>query len=271
MIDFNGGSYAGFFGTFTKQTDTANDFSAYKADVGTWGIWYTGSSWIIGSWTGVGGGSGNAFNNGDSICVHDMTAAWAWTYYDWNTNTSPAAGQGLGIRCTDTTPTAGTPTPTVVTPTPTVVTPTPTQPPTTTTKPPTTPTQPPTTTTKPPTTPTEPTTPTTPAPPPNCGKLNGPSGTVKSPGYPEPPPDGMVECQWKVKCDGGTKNLYVKSEVGYELNYSCEADVPECEDKWSEKKCKKCSKKKCKKDKKCKKNCQKTCDLCDDRNLAFDY
>jgi hypothetical protein len=243
VIDFAGGSYAAFFGTYTKQTDTANDFSAYKADVGTWGIWYTGSSWIIGTWTGVGGGSGNAFNSGDSICVHDMTAAWAWTYYDWNTNTSPAAGQGLGIRCTDTTPTAGTPTPTVVTPTPT-----------TTIKPPTTPTQPPT----------EP----TPPPPPNCGKLNGPSGTVKSPGYPEPPPAGMVECQWKVKCDGGNKKLYVKSEVGYELDYSCEADVPECEDKWPQKKCKKCNKKKCKKDKKCQSNCQKTCDRCDDRTLA---
>ena len=265
MIDFAGGSYADFFGTYTKQTDTANDFSAYKADVGTRGIWYTGSSWIIGSWASVGGGSGNAFNGGDSICIHDMTAAWAWTYFDWNTGTTPAAGQGLGVRCTDTTPTQPptvvtptptvvTPTPTVVTPTPTVVTPTPTQPPTTTTKPPTTPTQPPT----------EP-------PPPNCGKLNGPSGTVKSPGYPEPPPSGMVECEWKVKCDSGTKKLYVKSEVGYELDYSCEADVPECEDKWPQKKCKKCSKKKCKKDKKCQKNCQKTCDRCDDRTLAFDY
>ena len=110
MIDFAGGSYADFFGTYTKQTDTANDFSAYKADVGTRGIWYTGSSWIIGSWASVGGGSGNAFNDGDSICVHDMTAAWAWTYFDWNTGTTPAAGQGLGIRCTDTTPTASTPT-----------------------------------------------------------------------------------------------------------------------------------------------------------------
>ena len=241
MIDFNGGSYADFFGTYTKQTDTANDFSAYKADVGTWGIWYirTGSSWTIGPWASVGAVSGNAFNRGDSICVHDMTAAWAWTYYDWNTETKPAAGQGLGIRCTDTTPTAGTPTPTVVTPTPT-----------TTIKPPTTPTQPPT----------EP----TPPPPPNCGKLNGPSGTVKSPGYPEPPPAGMVECQWKVKCDGGNKKLYVKSEVGYELDYSCEADVPECKDKWPQKKCKKCNKKKCKKDKKCQSNCQKTCDRCDD-------
>ena len=126
MIDFNGGSYADFFGTYTKQTDTANDFSAYKADVGTWGIWYTGFSWVFGSWASVGASSGNAFNSRDSICVHDMTAAWAWTYYDWNTETRPAAGQGLGIRCTDTTPTAGTPPPTVVTPPPTVVTPPPT-------------------------------------------------------------------------------------------------------------------------------------------------
>ena len=250
MIDFAGGAYADFFGTYTKQTDTANDFSAYKADVGTWGIWYSGSSWVIGNWNNVGGGSANAFNSGDSNCVHDMTASWAWTYYDWNTGMSPAAGQGLGIRCTDTTPT---------------------QPPTTPTQPPITPTQPPTTPTQPPTTTTQPPTEPTPPPPPNCGKLNGPSGTVKSPGYPEPPPDGMVECQWKVKCDGGTKKLYVKSEVGYELDYSCEADVPECEDKWPQKKCKKCNKKKCKKDKKCQKFCQKTCDRCDDRTFAFDY
>ena len=45
---------------------------------------------------------------------------------------------------------------------------------------------------------------------------------------------------------------------------------PPCEDKWPEKKCKKCNEKKCMKDKKCQKNCKKTCDLCDDRTLAFD-
>ena len=45
---------------------------------------------------------------------------------------------------------------------------------------------------------------------------------------------------------------------------------PPCEDKWPEKKCKKCNEKKCKKDKKCQKNCKKTCDLCDYRTLAFD-
>ena len=46
---------------------------------------------------------------------------------------------------------------------------------------------------------------------------------------------------------------------------------PPCEDKWSEKKCKKCNEKKCIKDKKCQKNCKKTCMHCiDDRTLAFD-
>merc|ERR1719278_1991748 len=68
VIDFAGGAYANFFGTYTKQTDTANDFSAYKADVGTRGIWYSGSYWVIGSWSDVGGGSGNAFNSGGSNC-----------------------------------------------------------------------------------------------------------------------------------------------------------------------------------------------------------
>ena len=95
------------------------------------------------------------------------------------------------------------------------------------------------------------------------------SGTVKSPGYPAPPADGMHECSWKVKCDSGNKNLVVKSEVGYELNYSCDAPAP-CEDKWPAKKCKKCNKKKCKKDKKCQQNCKATCKLCDDRTLALE-
>merc|ERR1712241_1141560 len=167
------------------------------------------------------------------------------------------AGKGLGIRCLDTTPTSGTTT--TVGGTTTTVGGTTTTVGGTTTTPPTTPR-----TTPPP----------TPAPPPNCGKLNGPSGTIKSPGYPDLPPDGMVECQWQVKCgpgNTGNKNLIVKSEVGYELDYSCEAPPPDCEDKWPQKKCKKCNKKKCKKSKSCQKNRKNTCDQCDDRTLAFDY
>merc|ERR1712168_365146 len=123
-----------------------------------------------------------------------------------------------------------------------------------------------TTTSAPTPPPTEPTPPPTPAPPPNCGRKNGPSGTIESEGYPAPPPSGMDQCQYTIKCGqaGGNKDLIVKSEVGYELNYSCEAPPP-CEDKWPQKKCKKCNAKKCKKSKSCKKNCRNTCDLCDNR------
>ena len=107
---------------------------------------------------------------------------------------------------------------------------------------------------------------------PTCQKADGPSGTIKSPGFPNLP-DGMDESCWKVKCDGGKKMLYVKSEVAYELDYNCDGETSseECEDKWTQKKCKKCNAKKCKKDKKCKKNCQNTCDLCDNRILAPFY
>ena len=128
-------------------------------------------------------------------------------------------------------------------------------------------------------TPTGPTTPTqgpgpttTKGPAPDCQKVDGPSGTVKSPGFPDPPND-MDESCWKIRCDGEKKMLYVKSEVAYELAYNCDGETTseECEDKWSQKKCKKCNAKKCKKDKKCKKNCQNTCDLCDNRILAPFY
>ena len=125
-------------------------------------------------------------------------------------------------------------------------------------------------------TPTGPTTPTqgpgpttTKGPAPDCQKVDGPSGTVKSPGFPDPPND-MDESCWKIKCDGGNKMLHVKSEVAYELDYNCEAGE-ECEDIGSQKKCKKCNKKKCKKSSYCKKNCKKTCKLCDDRILAPFY
>ena len=113
----------------------------------------------------------------------------------------------------------------------------------------------------------------TPPPLPKCGKLNGPSGTIQSEGYPESPSSGADNCQWTIKCGqaGGNKNLIVKSEVGYQLNYSCEAPEP-CEDKWPQKKCKKCNKKKCKKSKRpnlCKMKCEKTCDVCGNRSFAF--
>ena len=179
-------NYQSLFTTFTRTILTVNGFSAYLQDGGFWGLWYTGSRWAFGSWYDMGGSgigtwqAGSVFNDGDSICVHDMTPAWNWTYGP--NGTAPSAGKGLGVRCI--------------------------------------------------------------APPPNCGNLNGPSGTVTSPEYPEPPPDGMVACQWSVECDGGNKTLYVKSKVGYELDYSCEGDVQECKDKWPKKKCsKKCNKK----------------------------
>jgi len=124
---------------------------------------------------------------------------------------------------------------------------------------------------------TGPTTTPSPTPAPKCKKANGPSGTVESPGFPDLP-NGMDESCWKVKCDGGNKMLYVKSEVAYELAYNCEdgesgeSSSEECEDIWPKKKCKKkCNAKKCKKDQKCKKNCKNTCKLCDDRILAPFY
>jgi len=124
-------------------------------------------------------------------------------------------------------------------------------------------------------TPTGPTT--TKGPAPDCKKADGPSGTVKSPGYPDVSSD-MDESCWKVKCDDGNKMLYVNSEVAYKLDYNCggdesgESSSEECEDQWSAKKCKKkCNAKKCKKDKKCKKSCKNTCGLCDDRILAPFY
>ena len=122
-------------------------------------------------------------------------------------------------------------------------------------------------------TPTGPTT--TKGPAPDCKKADGPSGTVKSPGYPDVSSD-MDESCWKIKCDDGNKMLYVNSEVAYKLDYNCgedgESSSEECEDIWSSKKCKKkCNAKKCKKDKKCKKSCKNTCGLCDDRILAPFY
>ena len=164
---FSSGAYADFFGTYTAS-GTYNGYTGYKADSGTRGLWYSGSSWLFGKWDSVGGGSGNAFNSGDSICVHDMTSAYGWTYYDWTTGTSPAAGQGLAVKCVEATPAPPTGGPTNG----------PTDPPTG--GPTNGPTDPPTggptngPTTNPPTG--GPTVGPTDPPPPDCGKLNGPSG-----------------------------------------------------------------------------------------------
>ena len=83
----------------------------------------------------------------------------------------------------------------------------------------------------------------------------------------------MDESCWTIGCLGGWEGiLNVTSEVAYEIEYMCsndfESSSEECEDKWPQKKCKKCNAKKCKKDKKCKKNCKDTCKLCDDRILV---
>ena len=92
------------------------------------------------------------------------------------------------------------------------------------------------------------------------------AGIVQSPGYPSDPPT-MHECDWSITCENGDKTLHIKTDAAYEHKYNCEEEEP-CEDKWSEKKCKKkCNKgyggyNQCNKNKQCKKNCNYTCNKC---------
>ena len=93
-----------------------------------------------------------------------------------------------------------------------------------------------------------------------------PLGIVTSPGYPNDPPT-MHECDWSITCENGDKTLHIKTDAAYEHKYNC-VEEEGCEDKWSEKKCKKkCNKgyggyNQCKKNKNCKKNCKNTCNKC---------
>merc|ERR1712223_317117 len=281
------------YGTWTKMADKVEGYDAYVSDADASKVIYysCSGSWRIYEAASIGECNGYIFTDAKTSCPHSEVQ-WNWSYW------SGELGNGFAAKCTG--PAGHANFCTVDNPCPTdegdcdlhsecqtglicgtdncpaskgyaswvdccTRTTTTAGPGTTTTMGPGT-----TTTMGPGTTTTM--GPVTPAPPPDCGKLNGPSGTVKSPGYPEPPPNGMVECQFTVKCgqNGGNKNLIVKSEVGYALDYSCVAPPP-CEDKWPQKKCKKCNEKKCKKDSKCQKNCKATCKLCDDRILPFDY